>query len=60
MRCGSWPPARAWPAPTAGPPPVGADIERIRPRIRRFVTDYFTAVEIDQPRTRPRGSTIRW
>ncbi len=34
--------------PTAGPPPVGADIERVRPRIRRFVTDYFTAVEIDQ------------
>jgi 4'-phosphopantetheinyl transferase len=36
------------PPPAVGQPQVGADIERIRPRARSFVTDYFTPAEIDQ------------
>lgn len=39
----------------APPQAVGADIERIRPRARNFVTDYFTPAEIDQVDGAPAG-----
>lgn len=41
--------------PANDAPAVGADIERIRPRARYFVTDYFTPAEVDLVDRTPAG-----
>ncbi len=43
------------PPPANDAPAVGADIERVRPRARHFVTDYFTPAEIEQVDRTPAG-----